>query len=328
MKTVVVGAGRMGRNIAQTFAYAGYPIELLDIKPRRAVASERLLTEALGEIRDNLEILSRLGKLDEALIPNILNRITPQSGDEALYAMTNAHLVFEAVPETIKAKTTALRLVSQLVTEEAIISSTTSTILVDTLADMVQAPERFINGHWLNPAYLIPLVEVSPGTKTSPETTSEFRQVLSAVGKVTVLCAASPGFIVPRIQSVAMNEAARMVEEGVATPEDIDKAIRYGFGPRYAAMGMIQFIDWGGSEILYHASNYLAEALGSDRYAPPKIVKRMTEDGTTGLNAGEGFYDYRTMDVNSYRLEIMKRFLDLLEMMDMLPVPSKEDKTG
>lgn len=325
MKTVIVGAGRMGRGIAQTFAYAGYPVDLLDIKPRRAVAAERLLTEAMGEIRDNLDILVRLGKLDKALIPAILERITPLSGDEALYGMTSAQLVFEAAPETIKAKTTALRLISQVVPKEAIISSTTSTILVDTLADMVDAPERFINGHWLNPAYLIPLVEVSPSAKTSPEVVGDFKSVLTSIGKVPVMCTASPGFIVPRIQSVAMNEAARMVEEGVATPEDIDKAIRYGFGPRFATMGMIQFIDWGGSDILYHASNYLAEALDSDRYATPKIVKTMTEDGTTGINAGEGFYDYRQMDVNAYRMEIMRRFLDLLDVMDMLPTPAGED---
>lgn len=326
MKTVIVGAGRMGRGIAQTFAYAGYPVHLVDIKPRRAVAAERLLTEALVEVRGNLEVLSSLGKLDGDLIPEIMNRITPLSGDEALYSMTDAHLVFEAVPETLKAKTTALKLISQLVTRDAIIASATSTILVDTLAELVAAPERFINVHWLNPAYLIPLVEVSPAKKTAPDIVTDLRGILESVGKVPVICKASPGYIVPRIQAVAMNEAARMVEEGVATAEEIDKAVRFGFGIRYASMGLVEFIDWGGCDILYHASNYLSEALNAERFTPPAIVKRHVDDGSLGLSVGEGFYDYKSMDIPAYRHETLKRFVDLLEQMNLMPAPARDNK--
>jgi 3-hydroxybutyryl-CoA dehydrogenase len=111
------------------------------------------------------------------------------------------------------------------------------TILVDDLSSAVVGPQRFLNTHYLNPA-----------------------------GQV---CAARPGFIVPRIQALAMNEAARLVEEGVASAADIDKAIKYGFGVRFAVLGLLEFIDWGGGDILYYASRYLTGALGSDRYAAP-----------------------------------------------------------
>ena len=144
-----------------------------------------------------------------------------------------------------------------------IIASTTSTILVDDLSGAVEHPARFLNAHWLNPAYLIPLVEISPGAATDPAVTARMKPLLEGIGKVPVVCAATPGYIVPRIQALAMNEAARMVEEGVASAEDIDKAVRYGFGFRYAVMGLLEFIDWGGGDILYYASRYLEGALAA-----------------------------------------------------------------
>jgi len=106
---------------------------------------------------------------------------------------------------------------------------------------------------------------------------------------VPVVCAAAPGFIVPRIQALAMNEAARMLEQGLATPEDIDKATRYGFGFRFAAMGLVEFIDFGGIDILYYASDYLARELGDARYAAPALVNRLMHEGKIGLKSGEGF---------------------------------------
>jgi 3-hydroxybutyryl-CoA dehydrogenase len=106
---------------------------------------------------------------------------------------------------------------------------------------------------------------------------------------VPVVCAATPGFIVPRIQTLAMNEAARMVEEGVASAEEIDKAIRFGFGFRYAILGLLEFIDWGGGDILYYASRYLERALGSDRYRAPEVISRNIQEGRIGLHTGTGF---------------------------------------
>ena len=135
---------------------------------------------------------------------------------------------------------------------------------------------------------------------------------LDRIGKVTVLCAARPGYIVPRIQALAMNEAARMVEEGVASAEDLDKAIKYGFGIRFAVLGMLEFIDWGGGDILYYASRYLTGALGSERYAAPAIVERNMHEGRIGLTTGQGFLDYASLDVDAYRRDRLKAFVALL----------------
>jgi 3-hydroxybutyryl-CoA dehydrogenase len=127
-----------------------------------------------------------------------------------------------------------------------------------------------------------------------------------------VVCAASPGFIVPRIQALAMNEAARMVEEGVASAEDIDKAVRFGFGFRYAVLGLLEFIDWGGGDILYYASRYLEGALASERYRAPEVVSRNMQEGRIGLRSGAGFLDYSRLDIDAYREQRLGALVDML----------------
>ena len=166
--------------------------------------------------------------------------------------------------------------------------------------------------HWLNPAYLIPLVELSPGTATDPAIVAKVKALLEGIGKVPVVCAATPGFIVPRIQALAMNEAARMVEEGVASAEDIDKAIRYGFGFRFAVLGLLEFIDWGGGDILHYASRYLESALGSDRYRAPEVISRNMREGRIGLRTGAGFLDYSELDVEVYREQRLAALVEML----------------
>jgi 3-hydroxybutyryl-CoA dehydrogenase len=150
--------------------------------------------------------------------------------------------------------------------------------------------------------------------------------LLEQVGKVPVRCKASPGYIIPRIQAMAMNEAARMVDEGVASAEDIDKAIRYGFGIRYATMGMIEFIDWGGCDILFHASRHLSAGLGSSRHAAAPVVERHMAEGKLGMDAGEGFYDFKNIDVEQYRRGKLAEFVALLKHLELLPEPGKDIK--
>ena len=118
-----------------------------------------------------------------------------------------------------------------------------------------------------------------------------------------------------------MNEAARMVEEGVATAEDIDKAIKYGFGFRFAVLGMLEFIDWGGGDILYYASRYLTKTLDNPRYAAPDIVERNMRDGRIGLTTGKGFLDYEGVDIDAYRADRLKAFIDMLRFLELARPP-------
>ena len=312
----------MGRGIAQVFAYAGYHVTIVDLKKRDELARGVLFDNALAEISENLEFISQRDVFPATEIPAILARISMVGLDDAALAIKAGEVIFECVPETIPAKKTALKFVSDHCDPKTIIASTTSTISVDTLAKFVSYPERFINAHWLNPAYLVPLVEVSPGENTSSETARSLKALLESIGKIPVECKASPGFIVPRIQALVMNEAARMVEEGVASAEDIDKAVRVGMGLRFATMGPIEFIDWGGGDILYYASRYLTDALKSDRFSAPDIVNTNMENGHTGLDAGRGFYDFETIDVEEYRRNMLSRFIDQVGHLGLLKEPA------
>jgi 3-hydroxybutyryl-CoA dehydrogenase len=242
----------------------------------------------------------------------IIARVSVVPASASAKALAGAGMVFEGVPEIVELKRQVLREASKMIGSNVIIASTTSTILVDDLSDAIENPERFLNVHWLNPAYLIPLIEISPGKATDPDVVGRVKALLEGIGKVPVVCAATPGFIVPRIQALAMNEAARMVEEGVASADEIDKAIRYGFGFRYAVLGLLEFIDWGGGDILYYASRYLEGALGSDRYRAPDVISNNMRDGRIGLRTGAGFMDYSGLDLEAYR---QKRLADMVEML-------------
>ncbi|OJY08757.1 MAG: 3-hydroxybutyryl-CoA dehydrogenase [Rhizobiales bacterium 62-47] len=316
----------MGRGIAVAFAYAGHDVAVIDFKPRDAAAFDKLATDALGEVRATLQTLARVGMMSGDEIEPVLARVRVVPDSAAASALQDAAIVFEGVPEVVAAKREALARASKMAAPEAIIASTTSTILVDDISSAVDRPERFLNAHWLNPAYLVPLVELSPGAATDASVTARLKTILESIGKVPVVCAATPGYIVPRIQALAMNEAARMVEEGVASADEIDKAIKYGFGFRFAVLGLLEFIDWGGGDILHYASRYLTGALGSERYAAPEIIGRNMAEGRIGLSTRQGFLDYSTMDVDAYREARLKAFVDLLKHFELARKPVVDGK--
>src|SRR5262249_55474309 len=179
----------------------------------------------------------------------------------------------EALPESVALKRTTLARLGAGLGPDAIVASGSSTISPSHLADSLAGPERFLVAHWLNPAHVIPLVDVVPGPFTSAATIERTLALLERLGKVPVKCKDSPGFIGPRLQVLLMNEAVRLVEEGVATPDDVDRAFRAGMGFRYASVGLFEFIDWGGVDILYRASRYLTETLGDDPFRPAQLVE-------------------------------------------------------
>jgi 3-hydroxybutyryl-CoA dehydrogenase len=311
----------MARGIAVVFAYAGHPVAIVDVKARDQAGQARTADEAIGEVRSTLAALASFGLFAPEVVGTIAQRVAVLPETDAADALAQAAVIFEGVPEVPDLKREVLARASRLAGPEPIIASTTSTILVDDLSPAVESPERFLNAHWLNPAFLVPLVEVSPGARTAPAITRRLTALLESIGKVPVVCAARPGYIVPRIQALAMNEAARMVEEGVASAEDIDKAIKYGFGVRFATLGMLEFIDWGGGDILYYASRYLSGALASDRYAAPDIVERNMAEGRIGLKTGQGFLDYAALDRDAYRRQRLQAFAALLGHLGLMRPP-------
>ncbi|WP_093030346.1 3-hydroxybutyryl-CoA dehydrogenase [Ruegeria marina] len=315
-----VGAGRMGRGMAVAFAYSGHPVRLIDAKPRSAQQFDRLKTEILAELRSIFLLMAEVGLMRAEEADGMLARIHIHGHDDLARALDGVPFIFEGVPETLEAKREVFDTLSRHADPDAVIASTTSTILSNDLQGFVSPPERFLNAHWLNPAYLVPLVELSPGDATDPAVTARLIGLLERIGKVPVTCAASPGYIVPRIQALAMNEAARLVEEGVASNADIDKATKYGFGFRFAVLGLLEFIDWGGGDILYHASRYMTRATGQDRFAAPGIIETNMAEGRRGLRDGQGFLDYDGLDVAAYQKERIGAFAAMLRHLDKMPV--------
>ena len=308
-----VGAGRMGRGIAIAFAYAGHAIALVDLRSRTDEAWLTLQGEARAEIDASLLGLAQLGVMDAALVPAISSRVRIVRADAAAQALGQAELVFEGVPETLEAKREAFALINRYCRDDAILTSTTSSILVTQIAAFVHRPERFLNMHWLNPAYVIPVVELSCHAGTSAVVLQRTQLLMEQIGKLPVVCGATPGYIVPRLQALVMNEAARMIEEGAATAEEIDKATRYGLGLRFAALGVVEFIDFGGCDILHHASREMASSIDAGRYTAPAIVDRMVAEGRLGLKSGSGFYDYAGQDLAAYRRDVLARTLGMLQ---------------
>jgi opine dehydrogenase len=315
----ILGAGRMGRGIALAYAFAGVPVITVDMKSRDSSQQQEFQASFYHELEIDLDFLIDVGLMQEDDREKVSRRISLVQSEQAASALQECDIVYEAVPEILDVKRSCFDFVNKHLSASTVIASTTSTFLVSELAGMVNEPDRFMNAHWLNPAHLIPLVEISRREDVSPLALSKLQQSLEQIGKVTVLCSASPGYIVPRIQALAMNEAARLVEEGVASAEEVDRAVNAGFGPRFAVLGLLEFIDWGGGDILYYASNYLADKVDK-RYLPPKVIETNMQSGLNGVREGRGFFDYSSLDTAAYRHKKLREFVDLLGHRGLLPV--------
>ena len=288
-RVAVLGAGRMGRQIALACALGGCRVLLVDLKRRRPGAAASVLADARREIVRDLGLMAEEGVIEAAAVAPALDRIEDRTDLGGLEA---CGFVQEALPESRDLKREVFAALDGRLAPDAVVASTSSTISPAHLADAVPGPERFLVAHWLNPAHIIPLVEVVSGEKTSPEVADRSIAFLESLGKVPVRCGDAAGFIVPRIQILLMNEAVRLIEEGVATPEDVDRAIRAGLGFRYATVGLFEFIDWGGVDILARASRFMVETTGDERYRAPRLVEEKMARGELGPKTGRGFFDY------------------------------------
>ncbi|MEY7851058.1 3-hydroxyacyl-CoA dehydrogenase NAD-binding domain-containing protein [Natrarchaeobius sp. A-rgal3] len=309
---VVVGPGRMGIGIAQVFATDGRAVRIVDVKERTESEFEEKVESVSETIRSNLEFLGARGHFDGDA-SDVLERITVTR--EATASLETAEWVFEALPEDPEIKREFLDSSADAI-GDAVVATTTSSISVDELADAAPAPERLLITHWLNPAFIVPLVEVAHNERTDDDAVDRTVDLLEAVGKEPVTCSDSPGFLGSRIQAAAMNEAVRAYEDGVASPEEIDRALRTGVGFRMAAIGLIEFIDLGGVDILYYVNEYLEDELGERFENPDSVVEKM-DANDLGPKTGAGYYDYDgDVDAGELKTETYSRMLELVEALD------------
>jgi 3-hydroxybutyryl-CoA dehydrogenase len=301
----------IGIATAVLMADRGHKVTLIDTKPRETGKENEALDHALAEIKANLSLLDELGMLRgdmQALAGNLGVTGVLEEG------IAGCSYVFEALPEVVAIKQAFYKKIGRLMSEEAVVASATSTFHLDVFWEVCSRPESVISAHWLNPAFLIPLVEVGYGEKTCERATGRICDLLKDIGKIPVKMRTSPGFIVPRIQAAAMNEAVRILEEGVATAEEIDTAIKAGFGFRLGVLGLIEFVDLGGVDILFHAGEYLRNTLGGEHFKPPKLVKEKMDKAEMGPRTGMGFYDYEGVDTRALFDQRYRGFIELLRL--------------
>ena len=273
----VVGAGQMGSGIAQVAAQAGLAVHLTDV-------DEGALRKGLESVRKNLARSVEKDRISQDEMDETLGRI--ETGTE--YA-ADADLAIEAVVETIEAKAEVFRELDELLGDEAILATNTSSISITELGSRTSRPERFIGMHFFNPVPVLGLVEVIRGLETSDETYETVSELAERLGKTPVAVQDSPGFAANRILLPMINEAVYCVMEGVAEPEDVDTVMKLGMNH---PMGPLALADLIGLDTCLHIMEVLHRGLGDDKYRPCPLLRRYVAAGRLGRKSGKGFYEY------------------------------------
>jgi 3-hydroxybutyryl-CoA dehydrogenase len=279
-RLAVLGTGTMGRGIAQVAAQAGHAVTMYD-------PSAAQLAAARVSIEKTLDKGVSLGKVTQADRDATLARIG-ESADLAA-AVRDARVVVEAAPEDMELKRQLFAKVEPLAPSDALLATNTSSLSVTQMARALRKPERFLGLHFFNPVHVMALVEVVRGNATSQATVDAGVALVRDLGKEPIVVRDSPGFASSRLGIALGLEAMRMVEEGVASAEDIDRAMELGY--RHP-MGPLKLTDLVGLDVRLGIAEYLYGELGSETFRPPEILRRLVADGKLGKKTGRGFYDW------------------------------------
>jgi 3-hydroxybutyryl-CoA dehydrogenase len=302
----IVGAGTMGHSLAQVFAQGGYQVFLNDISQDILIRSKRL-------IESNLETLAEVGLFDLQDRPAVVEERITYTTDLAA-AVASSELVIEAIVEDPDTKKALFSELDRLSPPEAILASNTSYLDIFAFVE-TKRPGKVIITHWFAPPHIIPLVEIVPGPHTSPLTVTTVKKMIDDLGKQTiVLKKFLPGFIANRLQAALSLEVYHLLDNGYATPEDIDRATRSSFGLRMPILGLVKRVDFAGLDLAQHT-------LRNKSYVPPTVKGRsdaidsMVSKGRLGVKTGKGFYDYGDTPIEEI---LRERDLKLLKLKKFL----------
>ena len=305
-RIAVIGLGRMGHGIVQCFASAGYQVAGYDTV---TAARESLHTRVEGNLR---EFVAN-GLFDEADTPEVIARIEVAKSEAE--AASGAQFVVEALTEQAQAKIDFFQRIEAAVSDDTILASNSSTFTISESAVKMRRPQRAIVTHWFNPPHIVPTVEVVPGPDTDDEVVQCALQLHRAIGKTAVhIRKELPGFLVNRIQVAMLREVWDLYEQGVASAEDIDAAIRGSVGFRLATWGPLGICDFGGLDIWSTVYQRLAPELRSDTELH-KCVGELFDAGKLGVSSGEGFHSYREDQADAATKQRDQRMLQLAKLL-------------
>ncbi len=280
-KVGVVGCGLMGSGIAQVSAQAGFPTVVREV-------SKDLLDKGMGSILKFMEAGVAKGKVSQFDLDKVRENL---KGTTELKDLADCDLVVEAITENIAAKKELLSTLDGLCKPEAIFASNTSSLSITELSTFVKRPERVIGLHFFNPVPLMKLVEVVRTLRAHPAAVQEASAWCKALGKTVVSCGDSTGFVVNRLLVPYMVDAIRVYEQGLASRDDIDNAMKLGCG---YPMGPLLLIDYVGLDTTYYICEIMFNEFKEPRFAAPPLLKRMVLAGLNGRKSGKGFYDWST----------------------------------
>lgn len=281
---LVLGAGTMGHGFAQVFAVNGVEVFLVD-------QAEEFLEKARGWIAENLNTMLELGEIEQERIASTLARI--RYSTDLRQAASQTDYVLEAVFEDLDLKKKMFQQLDAHTRPDVVLATNTSSFDINELCRVIRHPERVIGTHWFHPPQITPCVEVIPSDVTNQATIDCACNLMEQIGKVPTLCKSAPGFVANRIQLAMAAEACAIVEEGLATPEEVDRIVKTSFGFRLSAYGPCEVVDQAGADTYYAVYEYLYDKLKRDHFRPPGILRKMIEQGHYGLKTGRGFYDYK-----------------------------------
>jgi 3-hydroxybutyryl-CoA dehydrogenase len=295
---LVVGSGVMGHSIAQVFASADLDVALVDV-------DEKALDRAMNLIESGLNTMADFGKISRKKIPSILSRITPSTDLREMAC--DVDFVIEAVPEVPSIKKEVFSQLDELCSHNTVIASNTSGLDIFSIAD-VKRPERLVIAHFFAPAHIIPLVEIVPGARTSPETIWFTANLVEKLDKNPVVMKKfAPGFIVNRIQKAIGEASFEMIEQGLVEPEEIDRAIKHSLGIRLPIIGVVQTFDFQGLDMLFDTMKNYGKIYS--------FVEEKVKKGRLGVKTSKGIYDYGGRSESEI---LKKRDILFLKMLDHL----------
>lgn len=275
----VIGAGTMGHGIAQVSAQAGFEVVLYDVTKAAADAGRAKIEKTLG-----------VGVEKKKVTPEARDAaLSKLSTTDTLEALKGCQLVVEAAPEKLALKQELFKQLSTICGPDTILATNTSSLSLTEIAAAATNPGRVVGLHFFNPVHLMKLLEVVRAFQTSDETIATVRAYGAAIGKELIVVKDSPGFASSRLGVALGLEATRMLEEGVASAEDIDRAMKLGYGH---PMGPLELGDLVGLDVRLAIAEYLYAETGSPTFRPPQLLKKMVRAGKLGKKSGEGFYRY------------------------------------
>lgn len=284
----------MGPGIAQTFARAGLDVFLVDIR-------QDILESGLQRIKDNLDVFIELKIIDPHELEAILARIHTTTNMES--ACRQADYFMEVVPEVLEQKQRVHQQADKWCRPHVILSSNTSQMKISQIASATNRPELVVGTHWVNPPHIMQLVEIVKAEGTSDETVMTVRAFLKQIGKVPIVCKDTISFLNNAMQFGIYKIALELWQNGIATPEDIDRAVNTGFGFRLPLVGPFAFLDMAGLDNIRNNWEYVNSMTDGSRGPFPEALQKLIEEGHLGLKTGKGIYEYSEEDVTKLTKE-------------------------